>query len=58
MGDYKDAERRYVIEVEAVAAKLIRDGLAGPYEAITQAHEIVQARRRTQSLKKLEQGNA
>jgi len=43
--DFKDAMRRWDIEVEAEATELIESGTP-PYEAIEQAKNIVSRRRR------------
>jgi hypothetical protein len=45
MSDFQGESRAFDLEVEAEAAKLVRDGYAGPFEALRFAREMVLLRR-------------
>lgn len=46
MGDLADERRRFEADVEAEAARLVRDGICQPHEAIDRAQRIVLEQRR------------
>lgn len=46
MNPFRFESAGYGFEIEQVAAELVRDGIAAPWDAVVQAHRIVQERRR------------
>ncbi len=54
MTDFKRESAAFCSEVDTEAAKLIREGTTGPWEAITVAREIVLKRRQEKAWKRLD----